>query len=190
MCMGMFDLFKKEKKEVKDVTSNIHNELGFLKGQILSFDSLDFRGNDYPIVNITEQVRRISSESFAGTEYYLLVDLRLRTFDKTAWILRPYDSFGYSESFLEVVKDAMTSSFVLDDLKAEFFFVEGGHSSVHEADLEGKRSVKEKWTFGRMAKDKAGQEFKEMLSIEMCKETGWFELWQGFEISTDHIIAF
>jgi len=182
---------KKKEAETTEVKEIIHNELGFKTGRNLSLDILDYRSRDYTIINIEEHVRKIGGDSFYSTDYLLEDGLRLRACDfKTeaaCWLLTLHDEFAFNDDFLLVVKDAASSQFVFDDEGIEFFPVNEKPVVVMiKNDLSEQHQV-QLWTFERMGKDEAGQDFKELLFVEQDTDTGWFQLWRGFSISVDRV---
>lgn len=179
-----------ETNEVKDL---IHNELGFKAGQNLSLDVLDYRSRDYTIINIEEHVREIGNESFYSTDYLLEDGLRLRACDfkteASCLLITLHDEFGFNEDFLLVVKDAAKSQFVFDDEGIEFFPVNEKHVTVTIKNDLAERHQVQLWTFERVGKDEAGQDFKEILFVEHDNNTGWFQLWRGFSISVERVFV-
>jgi len=178
-------------KEAETTEDLIHNELGFKTGQNLSLDILDYRSRDYTIINIEEHLRKIGGESFYSTDYLLEDGLRLRACDfktdASCWLLTLHDEFAFNEDFLLVVKDAASSQFVFDEEGIEFFPVNEKPVVVMiKNDLFEQHQV-QLWTFERMGKDEAGQDFKELLFVEQDTDTGWFQLWRGFSISVDRV---
>jgi len=178
---------KKEEPVKAEETPSIHNELGYKIGQIVSLDVLDFRGNDYVIERIEEHLRRIGTEWFYSTDYVLSAAFKLRVCDKKVWLLHLKDEFAFEEGFMTVVKDAMKSTFTVDEENAEFIPVSCTTIQITN-DLGDKQRIQQ-WTFSRTAKDEANQEFQEVLFVEQCEEKGWFQLWRGVEIATTHILV-
>jgi hypothetical protein len=181
---------KEEKKE--ENVFHVYSDLGFKPGQIISFDVLDYRGKDFVIERVEEHTRRIDGKDFVSTDYVFTEDavpLKVRSCDKKGWLIHLYDQFAFDEGFLTVVKDAMESSFNLDDIKAEYLPIDGGCATIQIKDDLGEQCERYLWTFGRIAKDEAGQDFNEVLFIEQDKATGWFELWLGVELPTDRMFV-
>ena len=111
-------------------------------------------------------------------------------------LLRLEDEFGFSEDFLEVVKDTSgifeikdnesgeTATFSrINDLREPY---EAAVLVISETSPDGKATRGktspakfEYWDYWRDADAAAGT--KEFLFVEMNNDTGWFQLWRGRE---------
>jgi len=194
----LWEHWTKTSKECKLSEPSIKNMLGLKTGQHLTIDVLDYRDQDYTILAVEEHCREIGSENFYVNEYILSLDsnnLKLRvdsdfSTTKICHLHRIYDQFAFNEEFLQVINDAMESSFNLDEEGVQFLPGELKKPAyVQITDDKWNKARMNVWTFKRIAKDEAGQGFVETLIIEQDDDTGWFELWRGIEISSDRIFA-
>lgn len=117
-----------------------------------------------------------------------------------ALVLTMYDSLSFNEGLLAVVQDD-TKKFVIDDeaepgkhVHDEFWRVndvDGSHVCrvvVRTNDGKMKEAVIEFWDFSRLI-DVEGVEAEEFVFVEMNKESGWFEIWRGIEVSPERIVV-
>lgn len=190
-------LTQKQAEAKQEEKNTLYNELGLKVGQILSFDVLDYRGQDFTVMRLKECNRHIESEEFKSNTYVLLAEppvtpaeecwIGLRVWDKKCWLFRLVDDFAFDENFLAVLKDAMLTSFNLDDEGAIFIPVGAPFYLYITNDLR-ERSRIQRWQFERTAKDEAGQDYLELLYVEQDDGTGWFSIWRGTEVPMDRIL--
>ena len=185
--------FGKEPESPK-LESQIHNELGFQPGQFLTLDVLDHRDKEYRVERVEALTRNIDGVLFNSTDYILgcssdTIARILRVAEKRSWLFYLYDDFGFDQSFLVILNEALESTFSLDDESAEYLPIGSSALDIDRVDNLGEQETVRQWSFGRETKDEAGQSFNELLFVEMSKGSGWFSLWRGTEIPTDHIMA-
>jgi hypothetical protein len=175
----------------------------------------ELAGYDFAAKEIREYTRRISGQEFRFTDYILqgvnkksfraedALTVRLRAVPNQAGahdrlLLKVEDEFGFSEDFLQVVKDTTGIFEITGDKSGEketFTRINNMRESyeaavlvVSETTPDGKAAtgkaspVKvEYWDYWRDKEIGAGKTAKEFVFVEMNSDTGWFQIWRGQE---------
>lgn len=129
-----------------------------------------------------------------------------------AMVLSLYDEFEYNEDFKKGVLEDDTKKFVIDDDKSDNDPTNDTHDeywrvadvgisynakyvSMADEDNSGKvtqdeltRGEIEFWDYSRNT-DIDGVELEQYIFVEMDAKTGWFQLWQGTQVSPENVDA-
>lgn len=129
-----------------------------------------------------------------------------------AMVLSLFDEFEYNEDFKKGVLEDDTKKFVIDDDKSdndptndthdEYWRVadvgisyKAKYVSMVDEDNSGKvtqdeltRGEIEFWDYSRNT-DIDGVELEQYIFVEMDTKTGWFQLWQGTQVSPENVDA-
>lgn len=129
-----------------------------------------------------------------------------------AMVLSLYDEFEYNEDFKKGVLEDDTKKFVIDDDKSdndpdndthdEYWRVadvgisyKAKYVAMADENNDGKvsqdelnRGEIEFWDYSRMT-DIDGVELEQYIFVEMDTKTGWFQLWQGTQVSPENVDA-
>ena len=173
----------------------------------------DYGNYDFSVKEIRELTRRIGGQEFRFTDY-LLAGVNKRSFDadkamtakvrvvpntaggNDSVLLQLYDEFGFSEDFLQVLKDDTGVFEVTEDERGEsatFTRINDLRQSyeavvlvVSETTPDGKGAKTtaqklEYWDYWRDAELGGSNTAKEFVFVEMNSDTGWFQIWRGRE---------
>jgi len=175
----------------------------------------ELAGYDFATKEIREYTRRIGGQEFRFTDYVLqgvnqksfraedLLTVRLRTVSNQAGandtlLLKIEDEFGFSEDFLQVVKDTTGIFEITDDKSGEketFTRINDLRESYEAAVLvvtettpDGKAATGKAtpvkldyWDYWRDQDIGQGKTAKEFVFVELNSDTGWFQIWRGRE---------
>jgi len=173
----------------------------------------EYADYDFSVKEIREWTRRISGQEFRFADYMLAgvnkssfdadkaMIAKVRVVPNTAGgndslLLRVYDEFGFSEDFLQVLKDDTGVFEVTEDdpkVSATFTRINDLRRSyeavvlvVSETTPDGKAAKSsaqklEYWDYWRDVQLSGGNTAKEFVFVEMNSDTGWFQIWRGRE---------
>ncbi|HSU57375.1 MAG TPA: hypothetical protein VLT36_25255 [Candidatus Dormibacteraeota bacterium] len=175
----------------------------------------EFAGFDFSVQEIREYTRRINGQDFRFTDY-VLSGVNTKSFEaegkllarvrvvpnqagsKDSLLLRVYDEFGFSEDFLQVVKDntgifEMTDGDSgkketynrINDLREPYdaAVLVIGETTADGKAATGKTSAQkvQYWDYWRDVDLGNGKTAKEFVFVEMNSDSGWFQIWRGRE---------
>ena len=195
------------KKEVK-----FDNLLKLKIGSKLSINEIEYKDLIFTVKKIFVYSRVINGKKFDFTDYELihgvgkettLIKLRCNPLSNpdinsglthSVLLLKLYFESKYDENIYNCLVDTTKIFDIMEgDIVQERYFrindvQESYKASISDVVDEKYSANIEYWDYNREIKDNADLPLIQYLFVEMDEVTGWFQMWQGFEIDSQQVL--